>query len=93
MTTILSLGRVFPVSIAYSTEQPRSYFETAVETVMDLHCSQGPGDILLFLTGRGASMHTTRFRSHLRLDRGKHVLFIGGERRKTDELRLKSWSV
>ena len=40
------------MSIAYSTEQPRSYLETAIETVMDLHCSQGRGDVLLFLTGK-----------------------------------------
>lgn len=45
-------GRVFPVSIAYATEAPQSYFETAIETVMDLHCSQGKGDVLLFLTGQ-----------------------------------------
>ena len=45
-------GRVFPVDIAYASERPRSYLETAIETTWDLHRSQGPGDILLFLTGQ-----------------------------------------
>ena len=45
-------GRVYPVELAYATEQPKNYAETALETVMDLHCSQGRGDILLFLTGK-----------------------------------------
>lgn len=45
-------GRVYPVQIAYAAEQPRSYFETAIETVYDIHRSQGEGDVLLFLTGK-----------------------------------------
>ena len=40
-------GRVYPVQIAYAAEQPRSYFETAIETVYDIHRSQGEGDVLL----------------------------------------------
>ena len=45
-------GRVYPVELAYATETPKHYVATALETVMDLHCSQGRGDVLLFLTGK-----------------------------------------
>ena len=53
-------GRVYPVELAYATEQPKNYAETALETVMDLHCSQGRGDILLFLTGKEEIERTCR---------------------------------
>ena len=43
-------GRVYPVELARYGQQ--NYAETALETVMDLHCSRGRGDILLFLTGK-----------------------------------------
>ena len=34
----------------------------------------------------GGRLRTARFRSNLRLDRGKYVLFIGGENDETDEV-------
>ena len=48
------------MELAYATEQPKNYAETALETVMDLHCSQGRGDILLFLTGKEEIERTCR---------------------------------
>lgn len=45
-------GRTYPVQIAHSSHAPRSYFESAIETVMDIHLNAGPGDVLCFLTGR-----------------------------------------
>lgn len=45
-------GKLFPVEILYSTEQPVSYLESAVQTALEVHTREGPGDILLFLTGQ-----------------------------------------
>lgn len=45
-------GRRYPVDIFY-TESPESNYVTAVlSTVFQIHISQGPGDILVFLTGQ-----------------------------------------
>jgi pre-mRNA-splicing factor ATP-dependent RNA helicase DHX16 len=45
-------GRRYPVEIFY-TESPESNYVTAVlSTVFQIHISQGPGDILVFLTGQ-----------------------------------------
>lgn len=50
---IISLeGRSYPVDIQYLSSPAEDYVERAVETVMDIHTKEGPGDILLFLTGR-----------------------------------------
>ncbi|KAH7116146.1 P-loop containing nucleoside triphosphate hydrolase protein [Dendryphion nanum] len=45
-------GRVHPVEIQYLVEPVNDYVERAVDTVMDIHSTEGDGDILLFLTGR-----------------------------------------
>jgi len=45
-------GRAYPVEIAHAAEAVRSYYESAIETVMDIHMTMGAGDILLFLTGQ-----------------------------------------
>ncbi|GAQ81335.1 ATP-dependent RNA helicase DHX8/PRP22 [Klebsormidium nitens] len=45
-------GRLHPVKIMHALERPISYLESAVETVMDIHANEGPGDILVFLTGQ-----------------------------------------
>ena len=45
-------GRTFPVQIAHATEAPKSYFQSAIETVVDVHVNTGPGDMLVFLTGQ-----------------------------------------
>lgn len=45
-------GKLFPVEILYSTEQPINYIESAVQTALEIHTQEGPGDILLFLTGK-----------------------------------------
>jgi pre-mRNA-splicing factor ATP-dependent RNA helicase DHX15/PRP43 len=44
-------GRTFPVEIFYTPEPERDYLEAAVRTVLQIHECEGPGDILLFLTG------------------------------------------
>ncbi|KAL0581787.1 hypothetical protein V5O48_000264 [Marasmius crinis-equi] len=51
--TIVSLeGRLYPVEVAYMQESVADYVRKAAELSMDINLKQGPGDILVFLTGR-----------------------------------------
>jgi ATP-dependent RNA helicase DHX8/PRP22 len=45
-------GRTFPVEIMYSREPEADYLDAALVTVMQIHLTEPPGDILLFLTGQ-----------------------------------------
>lgn len=45
-------GRRFPVDIYYTQQPESNYVNAAVTTVMQIHMSQGKGDILVFLTGQ-----------------------------------------
>ena len=46
-------GRTHPVEIFYTPEPEKDYLEAAIRTVIQIHlCEEGPGDILLFLTGQ-----------------------------------------
>jgi ATP-dependent RNA helicase DHX8/PRP22 len=45
-------GRMFPVTIHHMQESQDDYLEAALLTVLEIHISQPPGDILLFLTGK-----------------------------------------
>ncbi|KAL0227762.1 hypothetical protein RCL1_003905 [Eukaryota sp. TZLM3-RCL] len=44
-------GRLFPVEINYLDRPTSDYFESAIETVVKIHQTEPPGDVLLFLTG------------------------------------------
>lgn len=44
-------GRLYPVEIFYTPEPERDYLEAAIRTVLQIHTCEGPGDILIFLTG------------------------------------------
>lgn len=44
-------GRTFPVEIFYTAKPERNYVEAAVRTALQIHQCEGPGDILIFLTG------------------------------------------
>lgn len=46
------LGRTFLVEIMYSREPESDYLDAALVTVMQIHLTELPGDILLFLTGQ-----------------------------------------
>ncbi|KAJ7074423.1 P-loop containing nucleoside triphosphate hydrolase protein [Mycena amicta] len=51
--TIVSLeGRMYPVEVAYLDAPTPDYVRTAAEVVWNINLQQGPGDILVFLTGR-----------------------------------------
>ncbi|CAJ0755020.1 3132_t:CDS:10 [Entrophospora sp. SA101] len=45
-------GRMFPVEILYTKEPESDYLDASLITVMQIHLSEPPGDILLFLTGQ-----------------------------------------
>jgi len=45
-------GRLYPVNILYAKEPEQDYLDAALITVMQVHLSQPPGDILIFLTGK-----------------------------------------
>ncbi|TBU56178.1 P-loop containing nucleoside triphosphate hydrolase protein [Dichomitus squalens] len=44
-------GRTHPVEVFYTQEPEPDYIEAAIRTVLMIHRAEGPGDILLFLTG------------------------------------------
>lgn len=45
-------GKTFPVEILYSKTPQMDYIESSLDIVMDIHINEGPGDILVFLTGQ-----------------------------------------
>ena len=45
-------GRAYPVEIMYSREPESDYLDAALTTVMQIHLTEPPGDILVFLTGQ-----------------------------------------
>ena len=44
-------GRTYPVELYYTPEFQRDYLDSAIRTVLQIHATEDPGDILLFLTG------------------------------------------
>jgi pre-mRNA-splicing factor ATP-dependent RNA helicase DHX38/PRP16 len=45
-------GRTFPVDLHFSRSPCEDYVDSAVKQVLTIHVSQGPGDILVFMTGQ-----------------------------------------
>ncbi|CAI4409441.1 CPA_1a_G0014700.mRNA.1.CDS.1 [Saccharomyces cerevisiae] len=45
-------GKTFPVEVLYSQTPQMDYIEAALDCVIDIHINEGPGDILVFLTGQ-----------------------------------------
>ncbi|KAK2367200.1 pre-mRNA-splicing factor ATP-dependent RNA helicase DEAH1 [Trifolium repens] len=45
-------GRRYPVEIHYTEEPEANYLDAAVVTMLQIHATQSPGDILVFLTGQ-----------------------------------------
>ena len=44
-------GRLHPVEVFYTQKPEPDYVEASVRTVVQIHCCEPPGDVLLFLTG------------------------------------------
>ena len=51
-------GRLYPVEIFYTAAPEPDYIQAAVRTVVQIHLYEGPGDVLLFLTGEQEIMET-----------------------------------
>lgn len=45
-------GRRFPVSVHYTKSPEGNYLHAAITTLFQIHTTQGPGDVLIFLTGQ-----------------------------------------
>jgi len=45
-------GRTFPVEILYTRDPETDYLDASLITVMQIHLTEPPGDILVFLTGQ-----------------------------------------
>lgn len=45
-------GRTFPVEVMYTKEPEPDYLDASLITVMQIHLTEPPGDVLLFLTGQ-----------------------------------------
>ncbi|OSX67176.1 hypothetical protein POSPLADRAFT_1063961 [Postia placenta MAD-698-R-SB12] len=45
-------GRTYPVEVLYTKEPETDYLDASLITVMQIHLSEPPGDVLLFLTGQ-----------------------------------------
>ncbi|KAL8277312.1 hypothetical protein RQP46_010265 [Phenoliferia psychrophenolica] len=45
-------GRTYPVEVLYTKEPESDYLDASLITVMQIHLSEPPGDVLLFLTGQ-----------------------------------------
>jgi ATP-dependent RNA helicase DHX8/PRP22 len=45
-------GKLYPVQLLYSVDQPVNYLDSSVQTALDIHVREPPGDILLFMTGQ-----------------------------------------
>ncbi len=45
-------GKTFPVDHYYTPQPEANYLQAAIQTVFQIHASQGDGDILVFLTGQ-----------------------------------------
>ena len=47
-------GRTFPVEILYTREPETDYLDASLITVMQIHLTEPPGDVLVFLTGKSS---------------------------------------
>ncbi|KAK9464958.1 pre-mRNA-splicing factor ATP-dependent RNA helicase prp16 [Lipomyces arxii] len=45
-------GRTFPVDVLFSKSPCEDYVDAAVKQILTIHLQQGPGDILVFMTGQ-----------------------------------------
>ncbi|KAJ0705088.1 putative RNA helicase [Helianthus annuus] len=46
------MGRQFPVDILYTAQPETDCLDAALVTIFQMHMEEGPGDILLFLSGQ-----------------------------------------
>ena len=51
----MEAGRMYPVDVHYLSEPTQDYLKACLETVLQIHMKEPPGDILVFLTGKSLS--------------------------------------
>jgi ATP-dependent RNA helicase DDX35 len=61
-------GRTFPVDVLYLAQPTDDYVEKAVHVAVQIHQQEGPGDVLVFLTGRDEIEKATQKLSELAAD-------------------------
>lgn len=69
-------GRTHPVEVFYTAAPEGDYLESAIRTVVQIHNSEGEGDILLFLTGEEeieSACRSLRKESQMHPDSGELV--------------------
>jgi len=66
-------GRMFPVETFFTLRPEKDYVQAAIEVCVLIHTQEGPGDILLFLTGE-EEIETACAEIHERVDDGLLVL-------------------
>ena len=69
-------GRTFPVEILYTKAPETDYLDAALITVMQIHLSEPPGDVLMFLTGQVRSPPTPSVHTSTPLTRRKLTLSL-----------------
>jgi ATP-dependent RNA helicase DDX35 len=47
----MAAGRIYPVDVHYLCDPTQDYLKSCLETVLQIHMKEPPGDILVFLTG------------------------------------------
>ena len=47
----MEAGRMYPVDVHYLSHAAQDYLKACLETVLQIHMKEPPGDILVFLTG------------------------------------------
>ncbi|XP_058076216.1 probable pre-mRNA-splicing factor ATP-dependent RNA helicase DEAH2 isoform X2 [Magnolia sinica] len=66
-------GRLHPVEIFYTQKPEKDYLEAAIRTVVQIHTSEPPGDVLVFLTGEEEIEDACRKIKKEICDLGDHV--------------------
>ncbi|KAL1510502.1 hypothetical protein AB1Y20_006806 [Prymnesium parvum] len=66
-------GRTFPVDIIYAKQPCEDYVEAAVKQALQIHLSQPPGDILIFMTGQEDILCTCQVITERLLELGDKV--------------------
>ena len=80
-------GRTYPVEILYTKEAETDYLDAALVTVMQIHLTEPPGDVLVFLTGKVVqSNHSTVSLGFLWQRKGVKVARSIGSHVKTHNL-------
>lgn len=70
-------GRKFPVEVYHTQAPEANYLAASITTIMTIHVSQGPGDILLFLTVIYKNRLIFRVKKKLKLLRSPFHRFVG----------------